>query len=92
MEARDPSTWSSEPFVPLPPPSSLSFCLTLLRLTRFRLNSQEHTGEVYTDILGWKQGEVTIGEDGWADFTCNPMSVSIWVKVGAKFRDTFDKE
>ncbi|KAL7415245.1 glycoside hydrolase superfamily [Mrakia frigida] len=52
----------------------------------------DHAGEVYTDILGWKQGEVTIGEDGWADFGCNGMSVSIWVKVGAKFRDTFTKE
>ncbi|KAH8827374.1 putative alpha-amylase [Flagelloscypha sp. PMI_526] len=29
-----------------------------------------HAGEVWTDILGWKQGEVTIGEDGWADFGC----------------------
>lgn len=66
---------------------------------------KEHAGEKYTDILGWKQGEVVVGDDGWAEFSsvpnisfssvtqlrrlmrpvstfsCNAMSVSIWVKV-----------
>lgn len=42
---------------------------------------KEHAGEKYTDILGWKQGEVIVGDDGWAEFRCNAMSVSIWVKV-----------
>jgi alpha-amylase len=27
---------------------------------------KERAGEKWTDILGWKQGEVVIGEDGWA--------------------------
>ena len=53
---------------------------------------QEFAGKEYTDILGWKQGVVTIGEDGWGVFECNAMSVSIWVEKDAKFRETFTKE
>lgn len=25
----------------------------------------EHAGEVWTDVMGWRQGEVTIGEGEW---------------------------
>jgi alpha-amylase len=27
---------------------------------------QHRAGEKWTDLLGWHQGEITIGEDGWA--------------------------
>lgn len=48
-----------------------------------------HSGEVWTDILGWEQGEVTIGEDGFGEFKCPGVSVAIWVKRDAKGRDRF---
>jgi alpha-amylase len=40
-------------------------------------------------LLGWHGSEVVIGEDGWADFRCSAMSVSVWVKSDAKGRDDF---
>lgn len=39
---------------------------------------QEHAGEVWTDVLHWQEGEVTIGEDGWADFKC-PVRIPIFL-------------
>jgi len=50
---------------------------------------REHSGEDWTDILGWHQDAVKIAEDGWGDFRCSAESVSIWVKVGARGRDGF---
>ncbi|TDL24317.1 putative alpha-amylase [Rickenella mellea] len=52
---------------------------------------KEHAGEKWSDILGWHEGEVEIGEDGWAEFRCPPRSVSIWAKVDAKGREEFKK-
>lgn len=26
---------------------------------------------MWTDVLHWHEGEVTIAEDGWADFSCS---------------------
>ncbi|EME77258.1 glycoside hydrolase family 13 protein [Pseudocercospora fijiensis CIRAD86] len=51
-----------------------------------------HRGEVWTDVLGWEQGEVTIGEDGLGDFRCPGVSVAIWVKRDAEGRDRFPVE
>lgn len=48
-----------------------------------------HAGEVWTDVLGWSQGEVTIEADGWGTFDCPGVSVSIWVNKTAKGRDRF---
>jgi len=50
---------------------------------------REHSGEGWTDILGWHQGVVKIAEDGWGNFRCSAKSVSIWVKIGARGRDGF---
>ncbi|GAA5974929.1 hypothetical protein JCM5350_004508 [Sporobolomyces pararoseus] len=50
-----------------------------------------HAGEVWTDVLGWYQGEVTIGDDGWADFKCHERSVSIWAKKDARGREEYGK-
>ncbi|KAF8217704.1 alpha-amylase [Mycena galopus ATCC 62051] len=36
-------------------------------------------------------GKVVIGEDGWADFRCSAMSVSVWVKGDAKGREEFGR-
>jgi len=40
---------------------------------------REHANETWVDFLGWYDGKVQIAEDGWADFKCHSMSVSIWV-------------
>ncbi|KAF5356527.1 hypothetical protein D9758_008261 [Tetrapyrgos nigripes] len=53
---------------------------------------KEHANEKWTDILGWHQDEVVIGEDGWGDFRCSARSVSVWVKEGAKGREEFGKK
>lgn len=49
----------------------------------------EHKGEVWTDVLGWEQGEVTIDEEGNGEFKCPGTSVAIWVKKDAEGRDQF---
>lgn len=55
------------------------------------LSAQEHAGEKWTDILGWTQGEVEIGEDGWAEFTCPGESLGVWALEQAKGREEFGK-
>ncbi|KAK4054314.1 hypothetical protein OIO90_003547 [Microbotryomycetes sp. JL221] len=51
----------------------------------------EAKGQTWTDILGWHQGEVVIGDDGWAEFSCSERSVSVWVNKEAKEREQFNK-
>ncbi|CAE6402173.1 unnamed protein product [Rhizoctonia solani] len=53
---------------------------------------KDHAGEKWTDLLGWHGGEVTIGEEGWAEFRCPAQSVSIWAKADARGREEFKKE
>ncbi len=36
-------------------------------------------GQRYVDLLGNRPEEIVIGDDGWADFTVNARSVSVWV-------------
>ncbi|MDN3588147.1 alpha-amylase [Pedobacter aquatilis] len=36
-------------------------------------------GKTFIDALGYREGEVTINESGWAEFHCNAGSVSVWV-------------
>ncbi|KAG9239073.1 glycoside hydrolase superfamily [Amylocarpus encephaloides] len=48
-------------------------------------------GEVWTDVLGWEKGEVTIEQDGFGNFICAGTSVSIWVNKDAEGRDRFGK-
>ena len=50
-----------------------------------------HKGEIWTDILGWEQTEVKIGDDGYGMFPCPGTSVAIWVKRDAEGRDQFGK-
>ncbi|THX97898.1 putative alpha-amylase [Aureobasidium pullulans] len=49
----------------------------------------EHKGEVWTDILGWEQGEVTIDEEGNGVFKCPGCSVAVWVNKDAEGRENF---
>ena len=52
----------------------------------------DKAGQVWTDLLNWSQEEVTIGEDGWADFKCPAKSLSIWAAKDAKFRNEFGQK
>ncbi|MCJ1415079.1 hypothetical protein MMC32_001409 [Xylographa parallela] len=58
---------------------------------------REHAGETWTDILGLgmnrRQGvekNVIIDGKGNGDFTCDPMSVAVWVRMDAPDREKFD--
>jgi alpha-amylase len=50
---------------------------------------KEHTGEKWTDVLGWEEGEVDIDEEGYGLFRCPGVSVSVWVNKEAEGRDQF---
>lgn len=50
---------------------------------------KEHSGETWTDILGWENNEVKIDDDGFGMFPCAGISVSIWVDKDAPNRDRF---
>lgn len=46
---------------------------------------KEHAGKVYVDAIGWMPDtEVTVGEDGWAEFKSPAHSVAVWVNKEAK--------
>ncbi|BEI84455.1 hypothetical protein CcaverHIS002_0410590 [Cutaneotrichosporon cavernicola] len=53
---------------------------------------KEHAGEKWTDLLGWHSAEVTIGDDGWAEFFSPTQSISIWTKSDARGRNEFKKD
>jgi len=48
-----------------------------------------HRGQIWTDVLGWEQGEVKIDDEGYGVFKCPGVSVSIWVRSDAEGRDRF---
>ena len=48
-----------------------------------------HRGEMWTDVLGWEQGEVKIDDEGWGTFPCPGVSIAVWVKNDAEGRDKF---
>jgi len=41
-----------------------------------------HAGKIFTDALGNREEEVTIDENGWAQFFCAAGKVSVWVIKG----------
>ncbi|CAD0087685.1 unnamed protein product [Aureobasidium vineae] len=49
----------------------------------------EHKGEIWTDLLGWEQGEVTIDDEGNGVFKCPGCSVAVWVNKDAEGREHF---
>lgn len=51
-----------------------------------------HAGERWTDVMGWAEGEVVIGDDGFATFRCGQCSVSVWVRDDAKGRERFGED
>lgn len=48
-------------------------------------------GQTWTDVLGWQDREVRIGDDGFALFPCAGTSVSIWASNEAEGRHGFEK-
>ena len=40
---------------------------------------QRHAGKTFIDALGKCKHEVTVNEEGWAQFECEERSVSVWV-------------
>lgn len=40
---------------------------------------KKFAGKTFIDALGHREGELTIDENGWAEFHCNAGSVSVWV-------------
>lgn len=53
---------------------------------------EEHKGEIWSDVLGWEQGEVEIDEEGFGTFKCPGTSVAIWVRKDADGRGRFPVE
>ncbi|EGG10518.1 family 13 glycoside hydrolase [Melampsora larici-populina 98AG31] len=53
---------------------------------------RNHSGEEWTDCLGWHPDTICIGEDGWAEFKCPASSVSVWTKKDAKGRDEYKRK
>ncbi|KAG9049562.1 hypothetical protein FS837_009900 [Tulasnella sp. UAMH 9824] len=49
----------------------------------------EHAGEQWIDLLGWTTGEITIGNDGKAEFRCPSKSIAIWISKNAKGCEEF---
>jgi alpha-amylase len=57
--------------------------------TKWMHVGEMHAGEVWTDVLGWSEREVTIGHDGYGEFICPGTSLSIWVNKYAEGREKF---
>ncbi|KAJ9603322.1 hypothetical protein H2200_012100 [Cladophialophora chaetospira] len=58
--------------------------------TRKMAVGKEHSGEIWTDLLGWQNEEVKIDEEGYGEFMCSGTSVSVWVNREAEGRDKVD--
>lgn len=41
-----------------------------------------HAGKTFIDVLGYRKEEITIDENGWAEFFCEAGSVSVWITKG----------
>ena len=52
---------------------------------------ESHSGEVWTDILGWEDRNVTIDRRGNGLFPCPGMSVAVFVNRDAEGRERFGK-
>lgn len=48
---------------------------------------QLYAGQTFVDYLGHCQEEITVGEDGWADFKVEPGSISAWIPKSALSND-----
>ncbi|UKT64822.1 alpha-amylase [Pedobacter mucosus] len=40
---------------------------------------KKFAGKTFIDALGYREQDVTIDENGWAEFHCNAGSVSVWI-------------
>lgn len=50
-----------------------------------------HAEEIWTDLLGWTGNPVKISNDGFGEFRCSSVSVSVFVNKEAKGRQDFGK-
>ncbi|MBO9574082.1 MAG: DUF1939 domain-containing protein, partial [Chitinophagaceae bacterium] len=41
---------------------------------------KRHAGKVFRDYLQKRSEEITVDENGWAEFLCPPGSLSVWVE------------
>ena len=48
-----------------------------------------HRGEIWADVLGWEQSEVTIDGEGNGLFPCPGKGVAVWVNKAADGREKF---
>lgn len=70
----------------------IAVCLSNAGMAEKRMFVGEvHGGERWTDVLGWQEREVIIGEDGWGKFPVGACSASVFVNQDAKGRDRFGK-
>lgn len=53
---------------------------------------REHKGEIWTDVLGWSQGGVTIDEAGNGMFPTSAASMAIFVNTNAAGREKFERK
>lgn len=51
-----------------------------------------HAGEHWTDVLGWSDREVEIGNDGFAVFLWGQCSVSVYVNKHADGRERLSEQ
>lgn len=51
----------------------------------------KHAGELWTDILGWRDEIVLINSCGCGVFPVAAMSVSVWVNSRAQGREDIDQ-
>jgi alpha-amylase len=42
---------------------------------------KQHAGQVFHDQLGNSPHTITIGDDGWAEFSCEKGNLSVWVRA-----------
>lgn len=50
---------------------------------------EERKGQTWSDLLGWEEKEVKIGDDGFGMFPCPGVSVSIFTNKEAQGREKF---
>lgn len=55
------------------------------------LVGRKHAGELWTDILGWRNETIVINNWGFGVFPVAAMSVSVWVNSQAEGRNAINR-
>ncbi|KAI9889915.1 MAG: hypothetical protein M1814_004638 [Vezdaea aestivalis] len=73
-------------------PDGLACVLSSAGINEKRMDvGTEHSGQKWTDVLGWESSEVLIGDDGFGTFPVGGTSVAVWVNEKAQGRERFGK-